>query len=55
MTGDRQSDVLAQAVGKVPMKVWESQGNMVFSGWRVKDVKELEPDMHALAQLDTTR
>ena len=46
------SDELAQAVGEVPTKVWESQGNMVFL--RVESeskVRELEPDMHALAKL----
>ena len=53
MTEIEQSDVLAQAVGKVPMKVWESQGNMVFLRLESEeDVKGLEPDMHALAQLE---
>ena len=48
-----QSDVLAQAVGKVPMKVWESQGNMVFLRLESEeDVRTLEPDFHALEQLE---
>ena len=48
-----QSDVLAQAVGKVPMKVWESQGNMVFLRLESEDdVRGLDPDFHALEQLE---
>ena len=46
------SDELAQAVGEVPTRVWESQGNMVFM--RVESeskVREIEPDMQALAKL----
>jgi PhzF family phenazine biosynthesis protein len=51
MTEIEQSDVLAQAVGKVPMKVWESQGNMVFLRLESEeDVRGLEPDFHALAK-----
>lgn len=47
-----QSDMLAQAVGKVPSKVWESQGNMVFMRLESEeDVRGLEPDFHALAKL----
>jgi len=45
--------VLAQAVGKVPMKVWESQGNMVFLRLESEEeVRTLEPDLHALEQLE---
>jgi PhzF family phenazine biosynthesis protein len=47
------SDELAKAVGIIPAKVWESQGNMVFL--RVEneeDVRALDPDMQALAQLE---
>ena len=46
------SDELAQAVGEVPTKVWESQGNMVFLRVESEEkVRALEPDMHALAKL----
>ena len=47
------SDELAKAVGIIPAKVWESQGNMVFM--RVEseeEVRALEPDMQALGQLE---
>jgi predicted PhzF superfamily epimerase YddE/YHI9 len=47
------SNELAKAVGITPAKVWESQGNMVFL--RVEneeEVRGLDPDMHALAQLE---
>lgn len=47
-----QSDALAQAVGKVPFKVWESQKNMVFLRLESEEeVRNLEPDFHALSQL----
>ena len=47
-----QSDELAQAVGKVPLKTWESQGNMVFLLMENEsDIRELEPDMSALAKI----
>ncbi len=47
------SDVLAQAVGKVPSKVWESQRNMVFLRLESEmDVRGLEPDLHALERLE---
>ncbi len=47
-----QSDALAQAIGKVPLKVWESQSNMVFARLeREEDVRNLEPDLHAIGQL----
>lgn len=48
-----QSDELAQAVGKVPSKVWETQGNMVMLRLESEeDVRNLAPDFHALAQLE---
>lgn len=46
------SNELAKAAGVTPMKVWESQGNMVFL--RAEDeeeVRNLAPDLHALEQL----
>lgn len=46
------SDELAKAVGILPVKVFESQGNMVFL--RVEneeEVRALKPDFHALLQL----
>lgn len=47
-----QNDELAQAVGKVPAKVWETQGNMVMMRLESEeDVRTLEPDFRALAQL----
>jgi PhzF family phenazine biosynthesis protein len=52
MTEIEHSDELAQAIGIVPAKVFESQGNMVFL--RVEseeEIRALEPDFHALAQL----
>lgn len=52
MTEIEHSDELAQAVGIVPAKVFESQGNMVFL--RVEseeEIRALKPDFHALAQL----
>jgi phenazine biosynthesis protein PhzF family len=52
MTEIEQSDELAQAVGIVPTKVFEAQGNMVFL--RVgseEEIRALEPDFNALAQL----
>ena len=52
MTEIEHSDVLAQAVGKVPSKVWESQRNMVFLRLESEmDVRQLEPDFRALEQL----
>lgn len=46
------SDELARAVGVTPARVWESQGNMVFlRAENEMEVRNLEPDMHALAQL----
>lgn len=52
MTETEQSDELAQAVGKVPSKVWESQGHMVFLRLESEEhVRSIEPDFHALEQL----
>jgi PhzF family phenazine biosynthesis protein len=52
LTEIEHSDELAQAVGIVPVKVFESQGNMVFL--RVEseeEVRALKPDFHALLQV----
>ncbi len=47
------SDELARAVGITPAEVWESQGSMVFlRSENEEEVRGLEPDMHALAQLE---
>jgi PhzF family phenazine biosynthesis protein len=47
------SNELAKAVGIIPAKVWESQGNMVFlRAENEEEVRALDPDMHALAQLE---
>lgn len=47
------SNELAKAVGITPAKVWESQGNMVFlRAENEEEVRGLDPDMHALAQLN---
>jgi PhzF family phenazine biosynthesis protein len=46
-----QSDALAQAVGTVPVKIWETQGNMVMLRLEnEKAVREAAPDMNALLQ-----
>jgi PhzF family phenazine biosynthesis protein len=46
------SNELAKAVGITPATVWESQGNMVFlRAENEEEVRGLDPDMHALAQL----
>ena len=43
---------LALALGMIPMRTWESQGNMVFALMQhEKDIRWLKPDMHRLAQL----
>ncbi len=53
MNAIEPSDKLASAVGIVPAKVWESQGNMVFLlAENEKQVRELQPDFHALGQID---
>jgi PhzF family phenazine biosynthesis protein len=47
-----QSDELAQAVGKVPVKVFETQGNMAMLLLDSEsDVREVEPDFAALEKL----
>ena len=52
MTEIEQSVELAQAVGIVPAKVWEAQGNMVFLlAESEEQVRELEPDFHALLKI----
>lgn len=53
MSAIEQSDELAQAVGKVPVRMWESQGNMVFLLMESEsDIRALEPDQSALAKID---
>lgn len=53
MTEIPPSDELANAVGITTAKMWESQGNMVFLlAESEKKVRELEPDFHALGQID---
>ena len=52
MTEIEQSDELAQAVGIVPTKVFEAQGNMVFLRVETEEeIRRLEPDFNALLQL----
>lgn len=52
MTEIEQSDELANAVGAIPHKVWESQGNMVFLRLESEEIiRGLTPDFHALSQL----
>jgi PhzF family phenazine biosynthesis protein len=52
MTQIEHSDELAQAVGIVPERVWESQGNMVIMRVESEEkVRALEPDFHALQQI----
>ncbi len=47
-----QCDELAQAVGKIPLRAWESQGNMVFLLMDSEsDIRALEPDMSALSKV----
>jgi PhzF family phenazine biosynthesis protein len=46
------SDELADAVGLIPVELFESQGNMVFLRAESEEkVRALEPDMHALSKL----
>lgn len=48
-----QSDELACAVGIVPVKVWEMQGNMVILRLENEtQVRELSPDFNALLGID---
>lgn len=43
---------LSVAVGKVPLQMWETQGNMVMMRLETEaDVREVEPDFHALAEV----
>ena len=43
---------LVEAVGKRPLKTWETQGNMVFMLFeKESDIAELAPDMSALAKI----
>ena len=43
---------LSVAVGKVPLQMWETQGNMVMLRLETEsDVREVEPDFHALANV----
>ena len=52
MTEIEQSDELAQAVGKVPVKIWETQCNMVIMRLESEeDVRSVEPDFHALLKI----
>lgn len=47
------SDELAQAVGIVPTKVFEAQGNMVFLRVETEEeIRALEPDFNALMQIN---
>lgn len=56
MTEIEHSDALAQAVGKVPVKVWEAVNNgVVLRLGTEQDVRGLEPDFHAIAQLKYER
>ena len=52
LTEIEQSDELAQAVGVIPVKVWESQSNMVILRLESEtQVRELTPDSNALLRL----
>ena len=43
---------LSVAVGKVPLQMWETQGNMVMMRLETEtDVREVEPDLQALADV----
>jgi PhzF family phenazine biosynthesis protein len=56
MTEIEHSDALAQALGKVPVKVWEAVNNgVVVRLENEQDVRELEPDFHAIAQMEYER
>ena len=47
-----QSGEVAQAIGKIPLRMWESQGNMVFLQLESEsDIRALEPDMSALGKI----
>lgn len=52
MTEIEQLDVIADALSVVPVKVWETQGNMVILKLESEtQVRELTPNMNALADL----
>lgn len=52
MTEIEHSDEIARAVGIVPAKMWESQGNMVFlRAENEEEVRGLSPDLRAVLQL----
>lgn len=56
ITEIEQSDALAQALGKVPVKVWSVINNGVMARLETeRDVRDLEPDLHALAQVGYER
>ncbi len=56
ITEIEQNDELAQALGKVPVKVWSVINNGVMARLETeRDVRDLEPDLHALAQLGYER
>ncbi|MGD9562078.1 MAG: PhzF family phenazine biosynthesis protein [Pyrinomonadaceae bacterium] len=56
ITEIEQSDALTQALGNVPEKVWGAINNGVMVRLETEqDVRELEPDFHALAQLENER
>jgi PhzF family phenazine biosynthesis protein len=51
-----QSDELTRAIGKAPIKVYEAQNNGVVLRFESEgDVKELDPDFHAIGQLKYER
>ena len=53
VTGIEQNDELARAVGAVPVKVWETQGNMVILRLESEtQVRGLTPDFNALLDID---
>ena len=53
MTEIEQSDVLADAIGVVPVKIWESQSNMVILRLESEtQVRELTPDINGLLSVD---
>ncbi|MDQ3800070.1 MAG: PhzF family phenazine biosynthesis protein [Acidobacteriota bacterium] len=44
---------LAEAFGKTPQKIWETQGNMLMLLFETEeDIKFLQPDMSALSRID---
>lgn len=56
MSEIEQSDVLAQAIGKVPVRVWAAiNDGVVVRLESEEDVRGLEPDLHAIADLKFER